>query len=436
MRKRLLLILVLGAATTGVASPALAATCTFQGPGSDWHTAANWNCGAVPAVPNSTDDVVIPFPEAVEVRLVGAEANSIDLDSGADLVVGDGAELSITGTAPSSLAGTIELHGHLRLAGATSWSGGMWRLDGGWIWNSGTLSIVGNQTARDLGEAVFLNLGTVNRTSGVGEVAIEPRFDNDGTVTVQSGPDRPVGRRRPHRRLRRRRIVAPRPRRRPPFRGNDGRDRRRDCRPTRRFVDYGGRVRRFGDLRPPGRLADGRRVVVGGPDELGRRAPAARAHAPGRLRPGAWRLAPDSGGWADIVRRPSGCRPRDARRLIDDRARLLAERGCRLSIPELERIERQLLELQRRDLPERCAGDAQLPALVAVRRPPDNRRLGAASTPAPPPPPPPPPPSPPPPPPPPPPRRLRLHPRLHRRARLRHRPHRRARRSFRASSRT
>src|SRR5215212_2865500 len=182
------------ALVTLVLAPAAAqaATNTFQGPGNDWNTPANWSQASVP---DSTDDVIIPSNKSVALSTApNGVANSI-AHSGSSLLISGGRTLTV-GTGASAFAGlvTVAQQATVRLNGTTTWSAGTWQFDsiapvGGTIENAGTLNITGNVTAFNFGGGQMRNLAgaTVNRTTSSGTATLAVPFDNDGTVSVQTG---------------------------------------------------------------------------------------------------------------------------------------------------------------------------------------------------------------------------------------------------------
>src|SRR5215212_4176401 len=182
------------ALVTLVLAPAAAqaATNTFQGPGNDWNTPANWSQASVP---DSTDDVIIPSNKSVALSTApNGVANSI-AHSGSSLLISGGRTLTV-GTGASAFAGTVTVaqQAKIRLNGTTTWSAGTWQFDsiapvGGTIENAGTLNITGNVSTTNFGGGQMRNLAgaTVNRTTSSGTATLAVPFDNDGTVSVQTG---------------------------------------------------------------------------------------------------------------------------------------------------------------------------------------------------------------------------------------------------------
>ncbi len=185
---------VLTALVTVLAAPGAvqAATCSFQGPGSDWNTAANWSCASVPT---ASDDVVIPMgANAVLDSGADGAAKSVALQTSANLAVSAGRTLAV-GTGASSFAGFLAVNGQavLRLGGATTWSSGGWNVGGGdpyggTVENAGALEITGDIAIYDYGAGLLRNLagGTIEKTSPGSEAFYLP-LDNDGALTVSSG---------------------------------------------------------------------------------------------------------------------------------------------------------------------------------------------------------------------------------------------------------
>jgi hypothetical protein len=192
------------AVTLVLASPASAATVTFDGGPSgfstDWDTAENWSGNALPT---ANDDVVIPsgFTAVLGTGDTGVAdtlslQGALHLDS--TLTVGTEGD---TTPDTSSLAATnnsqIRSGGKLRLNEVTNWSSGQWFFGSGGnptpgiIENAGTLNATGTSTMNDGGGALGLlkNLpgATINRTTSSGTTDFQLPFDNDGTVNAQTG---------------------------------------------------------------------------------------------------------------------------------------------------------------------------------------------------------------------------------------------------------
>src|SRR5215213_9064928 len=100
--------LALGSAValvTVVLAPAAAQAAfnTFQGPGNDWNTAANWS---QTSVPDATDDVIIPANKSVALSTApNGVANSI-AHNGSSLTISGGTTLTV-GTGLSAFAAPV-----------------------------------------------------------------------------------------------------------------------------------------------------------------------------------------------------------------------------------------------------------------------------------------------------------------------------------------
>jgi hypothetical protein len=97
------------------AGDASAASCAFQGPGSDWHTATNWSCAKVP---DAGDSVSIGANNTVTVA-AAARAGSLAQTSGA-IVFSNNATLAVAGAVDVGLDWTTSTRAASRDSSATS----------------------------------------------------------------------------------------------------------------------------------------------------------------------------------------------------------------------------------------------------------------------------------------------------------------------------
>ena len=102
-------------------SAAQAATCDFQGPGSDWHTAGNWSCNEVP---DSGDSVNIGAGDDVSVA-AATSAGALSLTGGGFITFSGEVTLAASSMATGAADGngTIRGAGQLTVAGAFSKTG-------------------------------------------------------------------------------------------------------------------------------------------------------------------------------------------------------------------------------------------------------------------------------------------------------------------------
>ena len=85
----ILVIVLLGWGLSGLAS---AATCTSNAGAVAWNTAANWNCGRVPA---AGDSVIIPSGSTVRLNVDTNTLASLQIDLGGTLTIGAGAAFDV-----------------------------------------------------------------------------------------------------------------------------------------------------------------------------------------------------------------------------------------------------------------------------------------------------------------------------------------------------
>jgi hypothetical protein len=169
--------------------------------GTEWHTAANWDCGHVPT---SSDDVVINSGTA---HLTGADASarSLSINTGAPSSGGlqiQDHTLTVSSSGTSTLNGFLDVQGTLILNDPTTYEG---TTDSGGINVQGTLEIGSTfeMTSADGGAGnnsqindtsggktsliQVLASGSIVRDTSSGTLSIGPRVDNDGSVSVKTG---------------------------------------------------------------------------------------------------------------------------------------------------------------------------------------------------------------------------------------------------------
>lgn len=244
-RSRVLIALLTTAAAllslTIFAAPSSAAACTvtWTGGGGDgqWQTDANWSTGAAPT---ASDHACVPAPASVQSTAAGNQAASVDVDgrltvSGGSLTLGDAAGTSAVGQLTLE-GGTLSGAGELDVTDAFSWTSGtmagsgstvieaaatgsiagnpnfwvtlnaqtivnrgtltwstgsVWASDAAAVENEGTFyaNSEGSSGLRAFSgdTPTFTNTGTVTKSAGGGTSLIEFQFDNQGTVTADSG---------------------------------------------------------------------------------------------------------------------------------------------------------------------------------------------------------------------------------------------------------
>ena len=177
------------------AAPAQAAVTNTFSPLGDgvWNTAGNWSQGHVPI---AGEDVVLARSATLDAGANGV-ANSISIPVGTGLTLDNGKTLTI-GTGTSSIAAGVGLYGGstLTLNGTTTWSAGFIAFGGSAVAslvNAGSLNVTGADPALihnvccSAGLIHNTSTGTITRTSGTGDIAMNVPFDNDGAVTVSTG---------------------------------------------------------------------------------------------------------------------------------------------------------------------------------------------------------------------------------------------------------
>ena len=180
----------------------------------DWFTATNWNPNGVPG---SGDDVTISNNGTCTLDAPGASIQSLTISSGilagnGNLQVGGAMSWSGNGflTSQVSGSGTITVNGLLTinagifgaktlsgrtllLAGGATYTGnqhGLGLTAGAAIINNATFEFVSDSGAAQgiSGTGTFTNNGTVRKQAGnTGTSAIDPTFQNNGTVEALSG---------------------------------------------------------------------------------------------------------------------------------------------------------------------------------------------------------------------------------------------------------
>jgi hypothetical protein len=169
--------------------------------GTEWHTAANWDCGHVPT---SSDDVVINNGTA---HITGADASARSLSINTGLASGGGLQiqdhtLTVSSAGTSTLNGFLDVQGTLILNDPTIYKG---TNDSGGINVQGTLEIGStfemtgadggagnnsqiNDTSGSKTSLIHvLASGSVTRDTNTGALSVGPRIDNDGSVSVMTG---------------------------------------------------------------------------------------------------------------------------------------------------------------------------------------------------------------------------------------------------------
>jgi hypothetical protein len=169
--------------------------------GTEWHTAANWDCGHVPT---SSDDVVIDNGTA---HITGADAAARSLSINTGLASGGGLQiqdhtLTVSSAGTSMLNGFLDVQGTLILNDPTIYKGtndsgginvqgtleigstfGMTGADGG----AGNNSQINDTSGGKTSLIHVLASGSVTRDTSSGALSIGPRVDNDGSVSVMTG---------------------------------------------------------------------------------------------------------------------------------------------------------------------------------------------------------------------------------------------------------
>ena len=179
------------------AAQASAVTNTFQGPGTDWNTDANWSQGHIPL---SSEDVVINSGSVSLATGVNGAANSISLNTGApasgSLTLNNTHTLTV-GAGTSTLNGGVTVFGTstLTLGGATTWSSGGLSAQNSTININAAFSIAGDlNTSNFGGNTINISAtGSLSKTSGSGLSQIEFAIDNDGAINANSGTLRLTG---------------------------------------------------------------------------------------------------------------------------------------------------------------------------------------------------------------------------------------------------
>ncbi len=176
------------------AAPAQAVTNTLLVGGDGvWNTPGNWSQGHVPT---ATEDVVLARSATLTADANGF-ANSISIPASTGLTLNNAKSLTV-GSGSSSIASGVNLFGGaiLRLNGPTTWSAGAFGFGGagvGTLENAGALSVTGagpllsHTACCDVGRVHNTSTGTMTRSSGTGDIAMNVPFDNDGSVSVSTG---------------------------------------------------------------------------------------------------------------------------------------------------------------------------------------------------------------------------------------------------------
>lgn len=188
-------------------------TCTWGGNNGDWETASNWDCGQVPAEPDTAvinrDVNVTHDGTAMVASFTLDHGNRAQFLGEGDLTVTDrldwrGGTMGGTGTTTVGSDATLLFRGSafkrvgsrtFNLQGTTHWTEGRIYVNQGAsceIHNSGTfeVSFDGQFGENQLDSpCLFRNTGTLRKTGGSGELLIgnHPRFNNEGTVEISSG---------------------------------------------------------------------------------------------------------------------------------------------------------------------------------------------------------------------------------------------------------
>jgi hypothetical protein len=152
------------------ASPAAAVTNSFQGPGTDWNTDANWSLGHKPT---SGEDVVINTGAVTLSSGVAGVANSISIDTGApatgSLAIDTTHTLTV-GAGTSTINGNISIFGTstLTLGGATTWSAGSFSMQNSTLNLNAAFSIAGDLSVSDFGgnQVNIGAAGSLTKSSG------------------------------------------------------------------------------------------------------------------------------------------------------------------------------------------------------------------------------------------------------------------------------
>ncbi len=204
------LLLVLGQFLL-MASPVLAATCTWTGGSTNWADAGNWaNCSG--AVPGATDTAVIPATANDPTISANADIGTLTIDSGATVTISD----AVTVTAGSlNLSGTLTGSGDITVSLAATWNAGSTMsgsgethimgsatfdlsaygvdLVGRTVRNEGAMTWTGPSTIWASSGAAFINAaaGTISAQATSGSVEFydalnTTSFQNQGAITLNA----------------------------------------------------------------------------------------------------------------------------------------------------------------------------------------------------------------------------------------------------------
>lgn len=132
-----------------------ALTNTWIGGWGYWEVASNWSLGTVPTL---SDDVEIPSG-GIKITTLNAVANSVNLESSAELIIPKATRLSVRGGLSAYgmwIKGTVDISGYLLVEQLNSaYSINMEQSGNFYVWKSGVVNI------RDMSGIAFRNVGEI-----------------------------------------------------------------------------------------------------------------------------------------------------------------------------------------------------------------------------------------------------------------------------------
>jgi autotransporter-associated beta strand protein len=168
-------------------------TMTWQGPASgNWTAAGQWT-GSPPAYPDTTANVVVDTPDAVQVNSAQA-ANSLQISNGGEVAIAPGGSLTITTDTGITASGTLNVD-----ANGAFTTGGTLTLDTGGSVSGGSVSAAAFQFNDGTAIANLTGPGSLTKdTSGTVTLSGTNRYTggttvNEGLLVINNGQAIPSG---------------------------------------------------------------------------------------------------------------------------------------------------------------------------------------------------------------------------------------------------